>query len=76
MNNNPMAMLMQLMSSKQNPNQLINQLLNQNPQANIMLNQMKQSGMSPKDFVLQYAKQNNIDMNSIIDLFNKNGIKL
>lgn len=60
----------------QDTNQLIQQMIQQNPQAQTLLNQMKQSNMSPKEFTLQYAKQNNININPILDLFNKKGIKL
>jgi hypothetical protein len=37
---------------------------------------MQQSGMNPKDFVLQFAKQNNIDLSPIISQLNQRGIKL
>lgn len=63
------------MNAGLNPNQVIQQLTQQNPQAQILFNQMQQSGMSPKDFTMQYAKQNNIDINPIIKALNMSGIK-
>lgn len=76
MNNNPMNMLMQFMGMSNNPQQIINNLMMQNPQAQMVMNQMQQSGMSTKDFVLQYAKQNNIDINPMVQMLQKKGIKL
>ena len=76
MNNNALQMLMQLMGAKQNPNTILNNMISKNPQANIIMNQMKQSGMSPKQFLEQYAKQNNIDLKPYYDMFSQNGIKL
>jgi hypothetical protein len=63
------------MNAGLNPNQVIQQLTQQNPQAQILFNQMQQSGMSPKDFTMQFARQNNIDINSIVRALNMSGIK-
>ena len=63
--NNIINMITQIMMNGQNPNQIVQQMLQQNPQAQVLFNQMQQSGMSPKDFVLQYAKQNNIDIKKV-----------
>jgi hypothetical protein len=63
------------MSNGQNPNQIIQQMLNQNPQAQILFNQMNQSGMSPKEFTIQYAKQNNINIDAILNSLMQRGIK-
>ena len=76
MQQNPMNILMQLMSMGQNPQQITNQILSQNPQLKVVFNQMQQSGMSTKDYVMQYAKQNNIDIRPMLDMFNQKGIKL
>lgn len=69
-------MLMQLMGAKQNPNTILNNMISKNPQANIIMNQIQQSGMNPKQFLEQYAKQNNIDLKPYYDMFSQNGIKL
>ena len=52
-----------------------NQLIQQNPQAQILFNQMRQSGMSAKDFTLQYARQNNINIEAIINSLRQRGVK-
>lgn len=73
MNNNIINLLLQ---AYVNPQQILQQMINQNPQAQIVLNQMKQSGMSMRDFTLQYAKQNNINLQPILQQLNQYGIKL
>ena len=52
-----------------------NQLIQQNPQAQILFNQMRQSSMSAKDFTLQYARQNNINIEAIINSLVQRGVK-
>lgn len=74
--NNIINFVLQAMSGNTNPNQVIQQMLQQNPQAQPFINQMQQSGMNPKDFVLQFARQNNIDLSPIISQLNQRGIKL
>ena len=73
--NNLINMIIQIMSNGQNPNQIIQQMLNQNPQAQVLFNQMNQSGMSPKEFTMQYAKQNNINIDAILNSLMQRGIK-
>ena len=85
-NNNPMNMFMQLMSRCSDPNQFmqqIQQMAQTNPQAqqalqqfNIANNQMRQSGMSMKQYALQYAKQNGYDINQIANSLSQFGIRL
>lgn len=67
--------ILQMLSINQNPNQVIQQMISQNPQAQILFNQMQQSGMSVKDFTLQYARQNNINLEQIINVLSQRGIK-
>ena len=67
MTNNIVNLIMQMMTNGQNPNQVVEQIISKNPQAQVLFNQMKQSGMSIKDFTLQFAKQNNI--RNVIKLF-------
>lgn len=76
MNNGPLQMIMQLMTSGQNPQAILQNLMNQNPNAQAILNQMNQSGMNPREFVQQYCRQNNIDLSQIQNLANSRGIKL
>ena len=73
--NNPMQFLMQIMSSGKNPQQIVQGMMRQNPQFNAILNQQKQSGMSMEQFVRQYAKQNNIDINPMLNMLSNNGDK-
>ena len=74
--NNIANLIIQMMTNGQNPNQVVRQLVQQNPQAQVILNQMQQSGMSMKDFTLQYAKQNNINLQPILNTLSQRGIKL
>lgn len=73
--NSPMQIIMQVLSGRANPQQMVEQIASQNPQAQAMLNQMKQSGMTPQQFTMQYAKQHNIDINPLLDMMKKNGLK-
>lgn len=73
--NNIVNMITQIMMNGQNPNQIVQQMIQQNPQAQVLFNQMQQSGMSVKDFTMQYAKQNNLNINAIINSLNQRGIK-
>lgn len=77
MNNNNMAnAIIQILTNGQNPNQVLQQMISQNPQAQILFNQMQQSGMSIKDFTLQYAKQNNINLQPTLNILSQKGFKL
>ena len=76
MQQNPMNMLMQLMSMGNNPQQIIQQIANQNPQIRAVFNQMQQSGLTPQQYVMQYAKQNNINIQPYINAMNQKGIRL
>lgn len=73
--NNIINIITQMITSGQNPNQLINQMVQQNPQAQILFNQMQQSGMSMKDFTMQYARQNNVNIDAILNALYQRGIK-
>lgn len=75
MNNQIVNVFLQLLTNGQNPNQVIQNAINQNPQIQILFNQMQQSGMSMKDFTLQYAKQNNINVEPIIGMLSQKGYK-
>ena len=76
MTNNIVNLIMQMMTNGQNPNQVVEQIISKNPQAQILFNQMKQSGMSIKDFTLQFAKQKNINLEPILNTLSQKGIKL
>ena len=57
-NNNPMQQMLQMLSMSNNPNQVVQMLAQQNPNVQAILNQMQQSGMTPQQFAMQYARQN------------------
>ena len=73
---NPLQVLLQMAMGGNNPEQIINQMMQQNPQLNILLNQARQSGMSPRDYAMQYARQNNVNIQPLVDMFTQRGIKL
>lgn len=74
-NNNPMQQMLQMLSMSNNPNQVVQMLAQQNPNVQAILNQMQQSGMTPQQFAMQYARQNNIDINQVTNAFRKMGGK-
>ena len=76
MNNNIVNLIMQMMTNGQNPKQVVEQIISKNQDAQVLFNQMKQSGMSVKDFTLQFAKQNNINLEPILNTLSQKGIKL
>ena len=60
-----------LLSISNNPQQVENVLFTQYPQLRVLSNQMKQSGMNPVQFVMQYAQQRNITIqqNQILSMY-------
>lgn len=70
---NPMQILMQLMASK-NPQQMMENMMRQNPQVNAIMNQQRQSGMSMEQYARQFAKQNNIDIEQMINTLKQRGM--
>ena len=73
--NNNINQIMNFIANGQNPNQLLQQMVQQNPQAQILFNQMQQSGMSMKDFTMQFARQNNVNIQPILNMLFQRGIK-
>lgn len=69
--NNPITIFQQMLSMGSTPQQIEQNILQQNPQLQVIMNQMRQSGMAPMDFVMQYAKQNNINPNTINQMANQ-----
>lgn len=58
-----------------NPEQIAQNMIRQNPQLNAIFNQMQQSGLSAKDFTMQFAKQNNIDIQPLMNMLKQRGLK-
>ena len=75
-NNNIVNNMLQMMTNGQNPNQILENAFKQNPNIQAIFNQAQQSGMSMKDFTLHYAKQNNMNIQPILNLLSQRGIKL
>jgi hypothetical protein len=75
MNNIDMNLLMGLLSGGNNPEQMVQNLAQKNPNMNAVLQQVKQSGMSMKDFTMQYAKNNGIDIQPLLNMMSQKGIK-
>lgn len=57
---NPMDLFKQFMTMGKDPKQVEQMIYKQNPQLLALANQMKESGLSPVQFAMQLAKQNNI----------------
>lgn len=76
MQNGPLATIMQILNTGVNPQFTLQQLVSQNPQLQVMLNQAQQSGMSPRDYALQFAKQNNINIQPLVNMLGQRGIRL
>lgn len=77
MNNyNPTNMIYQMLSRGMNPQAILQQMMSQNPKSQFIFNQVQQSGLSLRDYTLQYAKQNRIDINPLIQMMSQFGIKL
>ena len=59
-----------------NPEQVLNQMIQQNPQLNGVINQIKNSGMTPTQFLNQYMRQNNLSQQQMLQALRNIGIKL
>lgn len=67
---------MSLISKNADAKAITRVLLNKNPQLQPLFSQMQASGKTEKDFVLDYCKQNNINIEPIISMFRGKGINL
>lgn len=68
-----MDMIQNLLSSTQNPDMMVQQLAQNNPLLSMVLQKVSKSNMSMKDFAIAYAKNNNIDIQPVLDMLSKNG---
>ena len=75
MNNIDMNSLMALLNGANNPQQMVEGMIKNNPQMNAVFQQVQQSGMSMKDFTLQYAKNNGINIQPLLNMMSQKGIK-
>lgn len=71
-NFNPRSMFQNMISMGTNPQQVEQIIYAQNPQLRVLANQIKQSGMTPIQFAMQYARQNNIPIqeNELLNQYN------
>lgn len=67
--NNAITMFQQMLSMGSNPQQVAQMIFQQNPQLQVIANQMQQSGLSPMDFVMQYARQQNINPSMVQNMY-------
>lgn len=74
--NNFLGMMQNFMRMGNNPQLIAQTLIKQNPQLNAIYTQMNNSGLSCKDFVLQYCKQQNIDVQQVQQMAQQLGIKI
>jgi hypothetical protein len=58
--NNAINIFKNMIAMGNDPKQVEKMILAQNPQLMALSNQIKESGLSPIDFAMKYAKQNNI----------------
>jgi hypothetical protein len=75
MNNIDMNSLMALLNGANNPQQMVEGMIKNNPQMNAVFQQVQQSGMSMKDFTMQYAKNNGINIQPLLNMMSQKGIK-
>lgn len=75
MNVNQINNLMNMVGMIQNPQSALQQIMSKNPNASAIINQMNQQGLTPAQYLQQYAKQNNINLAPIQNMLNKHGVK-
>ena len=68
--------IMQMLMSGMNPNMIMQNVIKSNPQAQVVLNQMQQSGMTPQQYVNQLAKQNNVNLEPMLNMLRRSGFKI
>ena len=66
---------MQMLSSGGSPQQIAENVMRQNPQLNAILNQARSSGMSMRDFTMQYARQNGINLEPYVRMMSQRGYR-
>lgn len=71
--NNPISIFRNMMNLGRDPRQIEQLLYARNPRLQAISNQIKESGKSPIEFAMQYAKQNNIPLqqNTLINYYNQ-----
>ena len=69
--NSPLDLFKNIMSLGKDPQKIQEILFQRNPNLRAIYTQMLQSKMAPVEFVIQYAKQNNIPLqkNSVLNYY-------
>ena len=77
MNSEVINTLMMLLNNGNNPEEIVKTMSKNNPCLAQLLQvyEAQAKGMSPRDFVLQIAKQNGIDPNLLLQTARKFGLK-
>ena len=70
-----MQILTQMMNGGVNPQAMLQNAMQKNPQLQAVLNQQKQSGLSMEQYVRQIAKQQNVDINPMLNFLKQRGFK-
>lgn len=73
--NNPMNALFQMMGKGNNPQQMVQMLMQRNPKFQQIMNQVKNSGMTTEQYARQYAQQNGINIDQMLNAMKKQGWK-
>lgn len=60
MNGNPIEIFRMMTTMGSDPQIVQEMLFKQNPQLKVLANQISQSGLTPVQFAMQFAKQNNL----------------
>ena len=75
-NQNLLNTFMAMMSGGQKPQQIAQQMLMNDPQAREIFQQMQNmaNGLSPRDFAIQYAKQNGVNPDQVLQMARRFGL--
>lgn len=73
----PINGILQMMNGGMNPQMMADQVLQRNPRAKKFLEQMQNqaNGRSPKEMVMQYARQSGISEQEVMQLANRMGLR-
>lgn len=74
---NPVSGIIQMLDGGANPQVLAEQVLQRNPKARMFLQQVQNqsNGRSPKEMVMQYARQNGISDQQFMALAHRMGLR-
>lgn len=73
MNNNIMMTIQNMMRMGKNPQAIVESLIQQNPQFAQLVNQIRNSGLTPQQYLEQYGRQNGMT-NEVNQIKNMLGI--